>query len=181
MRRYLPAVFPVTCAFLALATLAAWLYSLIAFFYQPIYCHTFGCLLRSTHGLLLLRFFPAATWAADLTRPLDQFFFLAGFGFWHTARPAGPIIEFALPYWFLLLLFIFPPVRFFHRNTFFLTPRRERIANRLCPTCGYDLRAHFPNSVLDSTKLTEVSTPSSLPARCPECGTPIPANTHPTS
>jgi len=54
-----------------------------------------------------------------------------------------------LPYWFLVLVLSFPPLRWTFRHLRYA--RRLRLG--LCPTCAYDLRA--------ST------------GKCPECGSPI--------
>ena len=53
---------------------------------------------------------------------------------------------FAIPYWGLLVAFALPLVL----RLMFLSRRRRRRRLRLCPACGYDLRA--------------------TPDRCPECG-----------
>src|SRR5262245_2747467 len=62
------------------------------------------------------------------------------------------VYAFALPFWFLTLLSGILPVR----AVFRMVRSRRRQHRGLCQRCGYDLRA--------ST------------GKCPECGTPIPAN-----
>ena len=73
-----------------------------------------------------------------------------------------------VPYWaVLVVLAIYPGIRLRARL------RNRRARPNLCTQCGYDLRAHVGNSVLSTQS-------SSLPRRCPECGTPIPAPAHQT-
>jgi hypothetical protein len=60
--------------------------------------------------------------------------------------PFGVIV--LVPYWVVLTLTAACPTAWLVRR------RRRRLARGLCPTCGYDLRAHAPGE------------------RCPECGTP---------
>ncbi len=79
-------------------------------------------------------------------------------------QPGNPRLHWwtvSVPLWLLTCLPLVLAVRPFLRAC-------RRPAPTACPACGYDIRAHLPNSVL--------ATPSSaLPPRCPECGTPIPS------
>jgi hypothetical protein len=65
-------------------------------------------------------------------------------------NPEPRAFELHIPFWFPLLISLAIPtwLTLRHRR------RLARTASRLCPTCGYVLRA--------------------TPDRCPECGTPIP-------
>ena len=78
-----------------------------------------------------------------------------GLGYANTTRMPGARSKFhavLIPHWLLLLLFaILPTIRFVRFRGF-----RHRVQNGLCLNCGYDLRASED--------------------RCPECGTPIPAD-----
>ncbi len=68
-------------------------------------------------------------------------------------RSSDDVRQFEVAYWLLLAPTLVLPaivlVRHRHRR------RRYRESNNLCPTCGYDLRAHAAGD------------------RCPECGTSI--------
>ena len=92
---------------------------------------------------------------------------LLGIEYRTSCCPAVNRRELYVPHSYLALLATITPA------TWLLTRNRHRkyrLAHNLCPQCAYDLRAHLPpaaNSVLDPQS-------SSLPPRCPECGTPIP-------
>lgn len=73
------------------------------------------------------------------------------FRFDHAFGPDYEGIDVILPSWFLAALFaILPAVRI--RG---MLRDRKRHRAGLCPTCGYDLRAHAAGE------------------RCPECGTAV--------
>ena len=72
-----------------------------------------------------------------------------------------------IPYSYLAILASFTPT-FWILQTRYRRSRSYRRAHHLCPTCGYDLRAHLSTHS------------SSLPRRCPECGTPIATPSVPT-
>ena len=62
-----------------------------------------------------------------------------------------------VPFGRLILIAALPPIVWISarlRNTGMFSRRRHRMKNQLCVSCGYDVRA--------------------TPARCPECGTPVP-------
>ncbi len=67
-------------------------------------------------------------------------------GFGWSRYPGDDDRGFAIPHWFLALLFALLPM--FHLRAILRARRRARAG--LCPRCGYDLRA--------------------TPDRCPECG-----------
>jgi hypothetical protein len=66
--------------------------------------------------------------------------------------PFYSFYEWKTPYWKLVILFSFLPLRRFIPWQLFQV-RQRRIAAGLCPQCGYDLRV--------------------TPDRCPECGTEV--------
>jgi hypothetical protein len=74
---------------------------------------------------------------------------VAGFYREHMTFSAGPQESrlIAVPYWFVLVGFAFPPMLWWRR--------RRRAVPGCCRVCGYDLRASA--------------------GRCPECGAPSPA------
>jgi hypothetical protein len=77
-----------------------------------------------------------------------------GWGFWSSDGTLEVVEDFVhpweIPYWKLLPIFMYFPVRRLIAEGMPST-RARRIAKGLCPVCGYDLRA--------------------TPDRCPECGT----------
>jgi len=54
--------------------------------------------------------------------------------------------------------------------------RATRSARGLCQVCGYDLRAHIEGRAHPELSTSDLAPPTTLPPRCPECGTPFPTS-----
>ena len=121
--------------------------------FYPLRVGPLAFLLRAYRGAITITAFSAADWLPTFGR-LSWSYHLLGFGLERHIASAAYYTLF-LPQWLLILALLAYPYIFLRRTPIWLSARRQRLAQGLCPACGYDLRAHKAGD------------------RCPECGTII--------